>query len=80
MSDFLTPLRILAYGTTAIVGLQLVGLGLSRLSGVAVRVNGRLPRLGRNGSRPALVPGLAFLCAGLVLVTQGVAVLAQALA
>jgi len=80
MSDLLTPLRVLAYGTAAAVGLQLVGLGLSRLSGVAVRANGRLPRLRRDGSRRALVPGLAFLCAGLALVTQGIVVLAQALA
>ncbi|OGO09410.1 MAG: hypothetical protein A2Y61_05700 [Chloroflexi bacterium RBG_13_60_13] len=80
MSELVTPLRLVAYGTAAIVGLQLLGIGLARLSGIVVRLDGRFPRIGHRSAPRTAVPGLAFLGAGLVLLVQGVVVLAQTLA
>jgi hypothetical protein len=80
MGELVTPLRLVAYSTAAIVGLQLVGVGLCRLSGLVVRLNGRVPRIGHSSTPRTVVPGLAFLCAGLVLLVQGVVVLAQTIA
>jgi hypothetical protein len=77
MNELLTPLRLMAYGTAAVVGLQLAGVGLSRLSGLTVGLKGCVPRIGRGAAPRAVVAGLAFLCAGLVLLAQGIVVVAQ---
>lgn len=79
MNELLAPLRLVAYGTAAVVGLQLAGVGLSRLSGLTVGLNGCIPRIGRGGAPRGVAAGLAFLCAGLVLLAQGVVVVAQAM-
>jgi hypothetical protein len=70
----MTLLALLAYGTAAVVGIQLVASSLVRLSGLIVRRNGRPDRFGEDHPPQAALAGLLLLVVGLFLLLQGVVV------
>ena len=72
MSEFMTSLVLVAYGTAAIVGVQLLANGLVHLSSLVARRNGPLTRTGPVPQ--ALVGELVLLVGGLFLLLQGVVV------
>lgn len=75
MSELMTPLALLAYGTAAVVGLQLVAASVSRLADLIVRRNGRPFRLGQDPPPPVTMGDMALLLVGLFLLLQGVVVI-----
>jgi hypothetical protein len=74
MSEVMTPLALLVYGTAAVVGVQLVASSLGRLSGLLVRRNGRPIRPDEDPLPQAAMAGLVLLVVGLFLLLQGVVV------
>ena len=74
MSEFVTFLAPAAYGTAAIVGMQLIRSSFSRLSRRVVRQNGDKVPMGPYALPQAMVTALVLLGAGLFLLMQGVAV------
>ena len=74
MSEPMIYLAVLAYGTAAIVGVQLVTSGLLRLSGLALRRNEGRSRPGQHLQPQAVAAGLVFSVIGLFLLLQGVVV------
>ncbi|KKM26576.1 hypothetical protein LCGC14_1583400 [marine sediment metagenome] len=76
MSELMTSLAVLAYGTAAVVGVQLIASGLSRLSGLAVRRNGNPNHPDQRLLPQAVAADLVLLAAGLFLLLQGVVVVA----
>lgn len=76
MSELMTPLALLAYGTAAVVGMQLIASGLFRLSGLVVRRNGNPVHPGQHIRPQAVAADLMLLAAGLFLLLQGVVVVA----
>ncbi len=74
MSEVMTPLALLVYGTAAVVGVQLVASSLGRLSGLLIRRNGRPIRPDEDPLPQAALAGLVLLVVGLFLLLQGVAV------
>lgn len=74
MSEVMTPLALLVYGTAAVVGIQLVASSLGRLSGLLIRRNGRPIRPDKAPVPQAALAGLIPLVVGLFLLLQGVVV------
>lgn len=75
MSELMTSLAVLAYGTAAVVGVQLVTSGLLRLSGLALRRNGGRSRPGQHLPPQAVAADLVLSVVGLFLLLQGVLVI-----
>ncbi len=74
MTELFTSLVLLAYGTAAVVGIQLVACSLARFSALVARRNGHPDRFGQDSRPQVALAGLVLLGAGLFLVLQGVAV------
>jgi len=74
MSELMTSLALAAYGTAAVVGVQLIGSSFYRLSHLPVRRNGRYVPAGPEPLPQALVSAVVLLGAGLFLLLQGVVV------
>ncbi len=74
MSEVMTPLALLVYGTAAVVGVQLVASSLGRLSGLFVSRNGRPIRPDEDRIPQAALAGLLLLVIGLFLLLQGAVV------
>jgi hypothetical protein len=70
----MTPLALVAYGTAAVVGIQLIGSGFSRLSHLSVRRDVRFAPVHHHSVPQAAASALVVLTAGLFLFLQGVAV------
>ncbi len=73
MTEFMTLLMLVAYSTAAVVGIQLVANGASRLAGLVARRNG-LPAPGQHVAPQALIADAVLLAAGLFLLLQGLVV------
>lgn len=75
MTELMTSLVLLAYGTAALVGLHLVASRLLHLADLLVQRNGRPLGMGRGPLLPAaVVADLMLLLAGLFLLLQGVVI------
>ena len=73
MTEFMTLLMLVAYSTAAVVGIQLIANGASRLAGFVGRRNG-WAALGQHVAPQALIADALLLVAGLFLLLQGVLV------
>jgi hypothetical protein len=71
MSELITSLAVLAYGTAAVVGVQLVTSGASRLSSLVFRRSGDP---GQHVTRQTVAADLVLSIVGLFLLLQGVVI------
>lgn len=74
MSELMTSLAVLAYGTAAIVGVQLVTSGVSRLSSLVFRRSGDPGHPSQHVPPQAVAAALVLSTVGLFLLLQGVVI------